>query len=135
MFRKGLAKKITTVITAAVLTVMAVVPAMAADKEDDGLIHAHEIESITSDASRALASKVTMSKEKYPDALLYCVRWENDFDELFGTTESIKEQLGNSYKEGTDVELIGLVELWNTNFQKMHQLTMLISSLMPAIIK
>ena len=33
MFRKGLAKKITTVITAAVLTVMAVVPAMAADRK------------------------------------------------------------------------------------------------------
>lgn len=117
MFRKGLAKKITTVITAAMLAVMAVVPAMAADKEDDGLIHAQEIGSITSDASRALASKVTMSKEKYPDALLYCVRWENDFDELFSTTESIKEQLGNSYKEGTDVELIGLVSLSNKKYE------------------
>lgn len=135
MFRKGLAKKITTVTTVAVLTVMAVVPAMAADKEDDGLIHAQEIGSITSDASRALASKVTMSKEKYPNALLHCAKWENNLDELFGTTESIKEQLGSSYKEGTDVELIGLVELWNTNFQKMHQLTMLISSLMTATIR
>lgn len=62
MFRKGLAKKITTVTTAAMLAVVAVVPAMAADKEDDGFMHAQEIGSITSDVSRALASKVLYLK-------------------------------------------------------------------------
>lgn len=60
MFRKALAKKITTVITAAVLTVMAVVPAMAAGKPDKGTIY--PVGSITSAKSHELASRVTMSR-------------------------------------------------------------------------
>lgn len=107
MFRKGLAKKITTVITAAVLTVMAVVPAMAAGKPDKGTIY--PIGSITSAKSHELASRVTMSRDKYPYSALYLLDWENDYEKMFGTTEKIVEQLGNSYKEGADVELIGLV--------------------------
>lgn len=107
MFRKGLAKKITTVITAAVLTVMAVVPAMAAGKPDKGTIY--PVGSITSAKSNELASRVTMSRDKYPYSSLYLLNWENDYEKMFGTTEKIVEQLGNSYKEGADVELIGLV--------------------------
>lgn len=107
MFRKGLAKKITTVITAAVLTVMAVVPAMAAGKPDKGTIY--PVGSITSAKSDELASRVTMSRDKYPYSALYLLNWENDYERMFGTTEKIVEQLGNSYKEGADVELVGLV--------------------------
>lgn len=107
MFRKGLAKKITTVITAAVLTVMAVVPAMAAGKPDKGTIY--PVGSITSAKSNELASRVTMSRDKYPYSALYLLNWENEYEKMFGTTEKIVEQLGNSYKEGADVELVGLV--------------------------
>lgn len=107
MFRKGLAKKITTVITAAVLTVMAVVPAMAAGKPDKGTIY--PVGSITSAKSHELASRVTMSRDKYPYSALYLLNWENEYEKMFGTTEKIVEQLGNSYKEGADVELVGLV--------------------------
>lgn len=113
MFRKGLAKKITTVITAAVLTVMAVVPAMAAGTPDKGTIY--PIGSITSAKSHELASRVTMSRDKYPYSALYLLSWENDYEKMFGTTEKIVEQLGNSYKEGADVELIGLVGYNNDN--------------------
>lgn len=114
MFRKGLAKKITTVITAAVLTVMAVVPAMAAGIPDKGTIY--PIGSITSAKSHELASRVTMSRDKYPYSALYLLNWENDYENMFGTTEKIVEQLGNSYKEGADVELIGLVGYNNLDF-------------------
>lgn len=107
MFRKGLAKKITTVITAAVLTVMAVVPAMAAGTPDKGTIY--PIGSITSAKSDELASRVTMSRDKDPYSALYFLNWENEYEKMFGTTEKIVEQLGNSYKEGADVELVGLV--------------------------
>ena len=107
MFRKGLAKKITTVITAAVLTVMAVVPAMAAGNPGTGTIY--PVGSITSAKSHELASRVTMSRDKYPYSALYLLNWENEYEKMFGTTEKIVEQLGNSYKEGADVELVGLV--------------------------
>ena len=107
MFRKGLAKKITTVITAAVLTVMAVVPAMAAGTPDKGTIY--PIGSITSAKSHELASRVTMSRDKYSYSELHLLNWENEYEKMFGTTEKIVEQLGNSYKEGADVELVGLV--------------------------
>ena len=107
MFRKGLAKKITTVITAAVLTVMAVVPAMAAGTLDKGTIY--PVGSVSSAVSHELASRVTMSRDKYQYSELYLVNWENEYEKMFGTTEKIVEQLGNSYKEGADVELIGLV--------------------------
>lgn len=114
MFKKGLAKKITTVITAAVLTVMAVVPAMAANTQDAGTIY--PAGSVTSSVSNELASRVTMSRDKYPSARLYFVEWYIAYDNLFGTTEKIIEQLGNSYKEGADVELIGLVGYNNRDF-------------------
>lgn len=113
MFRKGLAKKITTVITAAVLAVMAVVPAMAAGKPDKGTIY--PVGSITSAKSYELSSRVTMSRAKYPYSELHILNWENDYEKMFGTTEKIVEQLGNSYKEGADVELVGLVEYCNYN--------------------
>lgn len=113
MFRKGLAKKITTVITAAVLTVMAVVPAMAAGKPDKGTIY--PVGSITSAKSYELSSRVTMSRAKYPYSELHILNWENDYEKMFGTTEKIVEQLGNSYKEGADVELVGLVGYSNYN--------------------
>lgn len=112
MFRKGLAKKITTVITAAVLTVMAVVPAMAAGTLDKGTIY--PTGSISSAKSHELASRVTMSKDKYPNSSLHVLAWENQYEKMFGTTEKIVEQLGNSYKEGADVELIGLVGYYNS---------------------
>lgn len=113
MFRKGLAKKITTVITAAVLTVMAVVPAMAAGKPDKGTIY--PVGSITSAKSYELSSRVTMSRAKYPYSELHILNWENEYEKMFGTTEKIVEQLGNSYKEGADVELVGLVGYSNYN--------------------
>lgn len=113
MFRKGLAKKITTVITAAVLTVMAVVPAMAAGKLDKGTIY--PAGSVTSAKSYELASRVTMSRAKYPCSSLHLLNWENEYEKMFGTTEKIVEQLGNSYKEGADVELVGLVGYSNYN--------------------
>lgn len=113
MFRKGLAKKITTVITAAVLTVMAVVPAMAAGTPDKGTIY--PIGSITSAKSHELASRVTMSRDKYSYSELHLLNWENEYEKMFGTTEKIVEQLGNSYKEGADVELVGLVGYSNYN--------------------
>ena len=113
MFRKGLAKKITTVITAAVLTVMAVVPAMAAGIPDKGTIY--PVGSITSAKSYELSSRVTMSRAKYPYSELHILNWENEYEKMFGTTEKIVEQLGNSYKEGADVELVGLVGYSNYN--------------------
>ena len=113
MFRKGLAKKITTVITAAVLAVMAVVPAMAAGKPDKGTIY--PVGSITSAKSYELSSRVTMSRAKYPYSELHILNWENEYEKMFGTTEKIVEQLGNSYKEGADVELVGLVGYSNYN--------------------
>ena len=115
MFRKGLAKKITTVITAAVLTVMAVVPAMAAGIPDKGTIY--PVGSITSAKSNELASRVTMSRDKYSSSSLYLLNWEYDYEKMFGTTEKIVEQLGNSYKEGADVELVGMVGY--SNYQQI----------------
>lgn len=113
MFRKGLAKKITTVTTAAMLAVVAVVPAMAAGTLDKGTIY--PVGSITSAKSNELASRVTMSRDKYSSSSLYLLNWEYDYEKMFGTTEKIVEQLGNSYKEGADVELIGLVGYSNYN--------------------
>ena len=113
MFRKGLAKKITTVTTAAMLAVVAVVPAMAAGTLDKGTIY--PVGSITSAKSNELASRVTMSRDKYSSSSLYLLNWEYDYEKMFGTTEKIVEQLGNSYKEGADVELVGLVGYSNYN--------------------
>lgn len=108
MFKKNLVKKIATVFTAAMLTVMAVVPAFAAGTEDDGLIHPIK-GSITSQEEMDLASNVSMSKEKYP----YAGLWASTDSQLFETNEKIIEQLGNSYKEGSKVELLGLVSYFN----------------------
>ena len=113
MFRKGLAKKITTVTTVAVLTVVAVVPAMAAGTLDKGTIC--PVGSVSSAKSHELASRVTMSRDKHSYSNLFLIDWEYDYEKMFGTTEKIVEQLGNSYKEGADVELIGLVGYSNYN--------------------
>ena len=86
---------------------MAVVPAMAAGNPGTGTIY--PVGSITSAKSHELASRVTMSRDKYPYSALYLLNWENEYEKMFGTTEKIVEQLGNSYKEGADVELVGLV--------------------------
>ncbi len=85
MFRKGLAKKITTVTTAAMLAVVAVVPAMAAGTPDKGTIC--PVGSITSAKSNELASRVTMSRDKYSSSSLYLLNWEYDYEKMFGTTE------------------------------------------------
>ena len=92
---------------------MAVVPAMAAGKPGTGTIY--PVGSITSAKSHELASRVSMSRDKYSYSELYLLNWENEYEKMFGTTEKIVEQLGNSYKEGADVELIGLVGYSNYN--------------------
>ena len=92
---------------------MAEVPAMAAGTPDKGTIY--PIGSITSAKSHELASRVTMSRDKYSYSELHLLNWENEYEKMFGTTEKIVEQLGNSYKEGADVELVGLVGYSNYN--------------------
>lgn len=86
---------------------------MAAGKLDKGTIY--PVGSITSAKSYELSSRVTMSRAKYPYSELHILNWENEYEKMFGTTEKIVEQLGNSYKEGADVELVGLVGYSNYN--------------------
>ena len=129
MIKKQLVKRITTAVVAGLLSVMMVMPVMAKGKQDDGLIHPWGSESGTCEEALNYASTVTMDAAKYGKSYDLSVTFDyngeypGSYPKLLGldSTENVIKALGNSYKQGAKVEIMGMVTIKKTDGEAKNQ--------------
>ena len=129
MIKKQLVKRITTAVVAGLLSVMMVMPVMAKGKQDDGLIHPWGSESGTCEEALNYASTVTMDAAKYGKSYDLSVtfdyngKYPGSYPKLLGldSTENVIKALGNSYKQGAKVEIMGMVTIQKTDGEAKNQ--------------
>lgn len=129
MVKKQLAKRITTAVVAGLLSVMMVMPVMAKGEPDDGLMHPWGSESGTCEEALNYASTVTMDAAKYKNSYDLSVtfdyngKYPDSYPKLLGldSTEKVIKALGNSYKEGAKVEIVGMVTIEKTDGEAKNQ--------------